>query len=933
MIIKGNVVGTDITGAAALGNLSIGISLPGSNTNVIIGGGASGEGNLVSGNTGGGIILAGSNTGVIIKGNKVGTDISGAASLGNLSNGIGLPGSNTNTTIGGGVPGEGNLVSGNNGGGIVVNGSNKGVIIKGNTIGTDVTGLLIMGNKGSGIDINNCKNLTIGGSGANEGNIISGNGTFAYQGGISLLFSFGITTIYGNRIGTDYSGTIAMGNSGFGIKIYYTDSTLIGGAFPNQYNIIANNAADGITLSDVTTSKNRISRCLFYNNGAKGINLNNSGNINYPAPAITNMTSSSVSGTSNPNDTIELFYNHTGNSNPQGMVYIAATTADGLGNWIYNGSLNTNSCITATASDNLNNTSEFSVVSSLILNTSPSVTICRGNSTSLAATVTTSGGVTYSWSPSAGLSSTSISNPIASPANTTTYTCTCTGTGGVCSNSVTKTITVTVKHINLSQTVTNVKCHAACDGQINTIANGGIAPYTYNWTNGSSNAGCTNLCPGSYTVTVTDSLGCLASADTAITEPAVLSNTITATPPASCNGTCDGSASASASGGTIGGGYSYSWNTMPVQNSAAATGLCAGNFICTVTDNNLCTTINSVTIPPPSVSITASLSAAPAICSSSTGSAAVAASGSGPYTYSWSSGGTGTIENNLAAGTYTVTITNTSTSCSKIDSVTVTSNNPLLLSTTATQTACASNNGTAACIPSNGTAPYTFSWNTIPNQVTQTASALGVGIYTVSITDAHGCTQSQTASVSQIPGPTAVVTGSANVITLGENTQLAVTGGLTYQWFPASDLSCTACQNPIAIPLITAVYCAQVTDINSCKDTACITINVEIPCSDLINIIIPNAFSPNNDGHNDKFHLQGWQMCIKKFNILIFNRWGEKVFESDDVSFSWDGTYSSPLINGGKADPVDPDVFVYYIKATDLNDKEVLRKGNISVIH
>lgn len=86
----------------------------------------------------------------------------------------------------------------------------------------------------------------------------------------------------------------------------------------------------------------------------------------------------------------------------------------------------------------------------------------------------------------------------------------------------------------------------------------------------------------------------------------------------------------------------------------------------------------------------------------------------------------------------------------------------------------------------------------------------------------------------------------------------------------------------------------------------------------------PNAFSPNNDGHSDLFILQGWENCITSFYFVIFDRWGEKVFETENIDEGWDGSF--------KGKPLDPAVFVYYIKAKDLKGEKVLKKGNISLI-
>ncbi|MCE9540103.1 MAG: gliding motility-associated C-terminal domain-containing protein, partial [Bacteroidetes bacterium] len=170
---------------------------------------------------------------------------------------------------------------------------------------------------------------------------------------------------------------------------------------------------------------------------------------------------------------------------------------------------------------------------------------------------------------------------------------------------------------------------------------------------------CTNLCPGTYIINISDSLGCTGVDSVIITEPIVLTSAIIVTP-ASCNAVCDGTAFATASGGTV--NYNYSWNTVPVQNSATAIGLCAGNYTCTVTDSNDCTTSIVAIITEPSAVV---IDAIPdvSICTGGNVNLIASASGgnSGGYNYSWDAPGnlgfanTASINvNPLSITTYTV---------------------------------------------------------------------------------------------------------------------------------------------------------------------------------------------------------------------------------------------------------------------------------------
>ena len=134
-------------------------------------------------------------------------------------------------------------------------------------------------------------------------------------------------------------------------------------------------------------------------------------------------------------------------------------------------------------------------------------------------------------------------------------------------------------------------------------------------------------------------------------------------------------------------------------------------------------------------------------------------------------------------------------------------------------------------------------------------------------------------------------------------------------------LSCTTCTNPTANPLASTTYCVDVTD-NGCVSSECVNIAVDIQCGELF---VPNVFSPNSDGKNDVLEVKININCVRDFNMVIFDRWGEKVFESNDINITWDGSYK------GKA--LDNATFVYYLKITLLNtDSPISKKGNVSII-
>jgi hypothetical protein len=230
---RGNFIGTDLTGTKALPN-GIGIQAGGG----VVGGLTAADGNLISGNTVAGVEYAGSD----LLGNRIGTDVTGTKALGN---GVGIrlmP--NPSGYIGRSVPGAGNLISGNKGDGIV--GRANGLQVEGNWIGTDATGTVALGNGGHGISFPYAESIFIGGP-AGAGNVIAGNKGH----GINLGDTSSHVRVEGNFIGTDATGTDALGNAGHGIYVKTTigfGSNFIGGTAAGTGNVISGNALDGVRI-------------------------------------------------------------------------------------------------------------------------------------------------------------------------------------------------------------------------------------------------------------------------------------------------------------------------------------------------------------------------------------------------------------------------------------------------------------------------------------------------------------------------------------------------------------------------------------------------------------------------------------------------------------------------------------------------------------
>lgn len=549
------------------------------------------------------------------------------------------------------------------------------------------------------------------------------------------------------------------------------------------------------------------------------------------------------------------------------------------------------------------------------------------------ATATASGGTgpyDYVWTDGTGTLQTTnnISTPdVLNGLAAGTYTVTITDNNG-CTAMTTVSVTNSSGATTSITSQTDVACFGGSTGSATANATGGTSPYDYVWTNSTGTVQTDNnisvpstasgLTAGTYTVTVTDNGGCVSNTTVTITQPATaVTVTSTSATDASC-GSSNGTASVVVSGGTVGSGYTYAWS--PSGGSAAnASSLAAGVYTITITDGNGCTADTTITINNaggPSVSIT---SQTDVLCNGGTTGAATAnaSGGTGSLTYAWS-GGAGTSPNatNLSAGTYTVTVTD-GAGCSNSTTVTITQPTAITASVSTTTATCGVADGSATVTASGGTGALTYVWTGGPS--TATYSGITSGSYTVTVTDGNGCSQSATGLVGSVGGPNANA-GADVTITSGSSTTLTGSGpaGSTFSWSPSSSLSCSTCSDPVASPTQTTIYYLTVTQ-NGCTGVDTVIVYVDIVCGDLF---VPQAFSPNGDGHNDVLYVYG--ACLTDLDFAIYDRWGERVFETTDQSIGWDGTYKNKLL--------DAAVFVYYLKGTTQNGEKLDIHGNITLV-
>ena len=375
-----------------------------------------------------------------------------------------------------------------------------------------------------------------------------------------------------------------------------------------------------------------------------------------------------------------------------------------------------------------------------------------------------------------------------------------------------------VELLNISST--NANCDIA-DGTATVLAQNGTTPYTYLWNDdlGQTTETAINLATGTYTVTVTDDVGCSFEENVTVNtnDAATLSiNTTDAT----CN-TANGSIEVIVTGGQT--PFEYEWDTPNLDETQTVSDLAAGTYSVTVTDNTGCAISISGNIQTSALPNINDMTSTSDNCGQANGTATVVASGgTPPYAYAWDDGlsqNTQTAEN-LVSGTYTVIVTD-SLGCEATASIFVDETDaPILLNTDSTDENCGKEDGTASVEVSGGIAPYTYEWNDNLNQNTPTADSLAAGTYTVTVTDIVGCLLIvEDIIVNEAALPTVTITSvDANCGSSNGSISASVSAGsepYTFLWDTPSEDETADVNN-----LPSGSYSLTVTDVNACEIVA-----------------------------------------------------------------------------------------------------------------
>lgn len=495
----------------------------------------------------------------------------------------------------------------------------------------------------------------------------------------------------------------------------------------------------------------------------------------------------------------------------------------------------------------------------------------------------------------------------------------------------------------------DVTCFNGNDGYLSYTVSGGLGPYTYSNDNGvsfqSSNV-FGSLTAGTYDIVVKDFNGCTASLNPLISQATQIQITTSSTPV-----TCAGSTDAIIFINTVSGGnppYSAIVNSNPPVSFTGnySLGNLQGGVSHTVqvVDAAGCTSIvQNVFINEPDSLMIVQENIYDVSCSNNgDGSVSLLAQhGTPSYTFTLDVNGTiltqsgsdSVFFDNLNGGLYPATLTDAN-GCTVSTTVNLLEPNALVIDSLQilSQITCfGDDNGSILVHASGGSqfaspsAPYTYLWSPSGN-TDHKAGPLGPGVHEVTITDANGCTATASETILAVDpvianiNPDSAFMSMGDTLQLGVNVQNAIGNNLQYSWAPTNGLSCSDCANPSVTIYNDISYSVVVTDSNGCTNYNYTEVFITIDAS--LFFFIPNGFTPNDDGMNDVFEVYGQD--IKTVDMMVFNRWGEKVFQGSNQFETWDGTFKGVKQGSG--------VYSYAIDVTFLNDAQLNKKGSVSLI-
>ncbi len=359
--------------------------------------------------------------------------------------------------------------------------------------------------------------------------------------------------------------------------------------------------------------------------------------------------------------------------------------------------------------------------------------------------------------------------------------------------------------------------------------------------------------------------------------------------------------------------YQYSIdNGATFSNNNQFNNLVASTYLVVIKDDRDCEITSTAVLQNQLGPQIDSLTITPADCISNTGALTVLVSGGNmPYSYVWNTvpAQIGMTATALPQGQYIVTITDDN-NCSSVATGVVPPPLPIQVNLGSDFAACGAFSQVLDAGPGNE-----YLWTT--GDTTQNLLVATYGIYGVTLTDINNCISTDSIEIEEIPfNPTIT---SDSTILVGDVIQLEAGGGLNYDWWPGSDLSCVLCPDPVATPVDSVTYFVEISATNNCVDT----LSVHVDQFNINNPVIqpPDVISDNGDGINDVWEIRDIEFYPSN-RVIIVNRWGDVVYEAYPYQNDWSGTYKGQRLPQG--------TYYYYIEL-DVNRINTLR-GSITIL-
>lgn len=459
-----------------------------------------------------------------------------------------------------------------------------------------------------------------------------------------------------------------------------------------------------------------------------------------------------------------------------------------------------------------------------------------------------------------------------------------------CEDSITNIVITEPDSIQLSAVVDSVQCNGGNTGAIDLTVTGGTPTYLYAWSNTFNGEDPGGLAQGTYTVTVTDDNGCVDSLTANVDEASGMVLTFDTTG-VSCFGGADGAIDITVNGGTQ--PYLFDWSNS--ETTEDVTGLTEGTYTVSVTDDAGCQLIQrfipidqpdslytNITLQEDSISCD-DLNQLTGLVTQSPGG------GVQPYTYAWNTAETTQNAFDFTADSFYVTLTDAN-GCTVTSSTVYNPYEPYTASIEVDSASCYGDTDGQALVSLNGgVGPFVYSWSGLSDEGPRVIN-LSPGDYFVDIEDAYGCDTSLFFTITEQPEMSIELEDSIFVGYSIDTTISPIVTGIrasdqvTYTWTPSDSLSCIDCAEPTVTPVRDMTYYVEMS-VNGCLYTDSVLVRVDELDRPFY---APNAFSPNGDQLNDYFELYG--AGVKNVVFMVFDRWGEKVFEGRSMDARWDGT-------------------------------------------